>query len=150
MVSQSERTEAELTIEERDELERQRLVERALARGDHEMAEIYRTVEFDDPTPEEEDAIARYFERQKNGALPPKAMTLEEYMAEWREEDPEFVALLERCDARFPGWDDLMYRLPEDHPVDFELLRTLDEHEPEASEFLRGIHDELRDELRSP
>lgn len=144
MVSQSERTEAELTIEERDELERQRLVERALARGDHEMAEIYRTVEFDDPTPEEEDAIARYFERQKNGAKPPNPMTLEEYMAEWREEDPEFVALLERCDARFPGWDDLMYRLPEDHPADFELLRTLDEHEPEASEFLRGIHDELR------
>ena len=150
MASQSEQTEAELTVEERDELERQRLVERALARGDHEMAEFYRTVEFDDPTPKEAEAIAQYFERQKNGAKPPKPMTLEEYMAEWREEDPEFVALLERCDARFPGWGDLMYRLPEDHPADFELLRTLDEHEPEASEFLRGIHDELRDELRSP
>ena len=43
-----------------------------------------------------------------------------------------------------------MYRLPEDHPADFEMLRTLDEHEPEASDFLRGIHDELRDELGSP
>ena len=150
MVSQSERTEAELTVEQRDELERQRLVERALARGDHKMAEFYRTVEFEDPTPEEAEAIAQYFERQKNGAKPPKAMTLEEYMAEWREEDPEFVALLERCDTRFPGWGALKYRLPEDHPADFELLRTLDEHEPEASEFLRGIHDELRDELRSP
>ena len=144
MVSQSERTEAELTVEERDELERQRLVARALERGDHEMAEYYRTAEFEDPTPEEAEAIARYFERQKNGAKPPKAMTLEEYMAEWREEDPEFVALMERCDERFPGWGDLMYRLPEDHPADFEMLRTLDQHEPEAAEFLRGIHDELR------
>ena len=144
MVSQSERTEAEVTVEERDELERQRLVARALERGDHEMAEYYRTAEFEDPTPEEAEAIARYFERQKNGAKPPKALTLEEYMAEWREEDPEFVALMERCDERFPGWDDLMDRLPEGHPADFEMLRALDEHEPEAAEFLRGIHDELR------
>ena len=144
MVSQSERTETELTVEQRDELERQRLVERALARGDHKMAEFYRTVEFEDPTPEEAEAIAQYFERQKNGAKPPEAITFEEFMAEWREEDPEFVALLERCDTRFPGWGALKYRLPEDHPADFELLRTLDEHEPEAAEFLRGIHDELR------
>ena len=144
MVSQSERTEAELTVEERDELERQRLVTRALERGDHEMAEYYRTAEFEDPTPEEAEAIARYFESLKNGAKPTNPMTLEEYMAEWREEDPEFVALMERCDERFPGWDDLMDRLPEDHPADFEMLRALDEHEPEAAEFLRGIHDELR------
>ena len=144
MVSQSERTEAELTVEERDELERQRLVARALERGDHEMADIYRTVEFDDATPEEEEAIAHYFERQKNGAKPPETITFDEFMEEWRAEDPEFVALLERCDARFPGWGDLKYRLPEDHPADLELLRTLDQHEPEAAEFLRGVHDELR------
>ena len=144
MVSQGERTEAELTVEERDELERQRLVARALERGDHEMAEYYRAVEFEDPTPEEAEAIARYFERQKNGAKPPETITFDEFMEEWREEDPEFVALLERCDARFPGWGDLKYRLPEDHPADFELLRTLDQHEPEAAEFLRDIHEELR------
>ena len=144
MVSQSERTEAELTVEEQDELERQRLVAAALARGDHEMAEFYRTVEFEDPTPEEAEAIERYFEDQANGAKSPEPMTLEEFMAEWREEDPEFVALLERCDERFPGWGDLKYRLPEDHPADFQMLRMLDEHEPEAADFLRGIHDELR------
>ena len=144
MVSQSERTEAKLTVEERDELERQRLVSAALARGDHEMAEFYRTVEFEDPTPEEAEAIERYLRDQANGVKSPEPITFEEFMAEWREEDPEFVAMLERCDERFPGWGDLMYRLPEEHPADFDMLRTLDKHEPEASDFLRGIHDELR------
>ena len=144
MVSQSERTDAGLTVEERDELERQRLVAAALARGDREMAEFYRTVEFEDPTPEEAEAIERYLKAQANGATSPEPVTLEEFMAEWREEDPEFVAMLERCDERFPGWGDLMYRLPEEHPADFDMLRTLDKHEPEASDFLRGIHDELR------
>ncbi len=53
--------EAELTREVRRALTRERLVARALARGDHEMADVYRQMEFDDESTPEEDADAALF-----------------------------------------------------------------------------------------
>ena len=137
MVSQ----EQELTFEQRIEAQRKRDIERALAQGETELAEFLETVEYDDPTPDEVEAIERYFEDVAKGV---KLEEPDTFLKEWREEEPEFVAMLERTDERFPGWWDLMFRLPEDHPADFDMLRTLDQYEPEASEFLREIHDELR------
>ena len=137
MVSQ----EQEQTFEQRIEAQRKRDIERALAQGETELAKFLETVEYDDPTPDEVEAIERYFEDVAKGV---KLEEPDTFLKEWREEEPEFVAMLERTDERFPGWWDLMFRLPEDHPADFDMLRTLDQHEPEASEFLREIHDELR------
>ena len=48
--------EAELTWVERCEIDRQRHIERALATGNHELAEIYRNAVYDDDSTSEEDA----------------------------------------------------------------------------------------------
>ena len=141
MVSHQEQTEEHLTIEQRDEAQRKRDIERALAAGDLKLAKFLETVEYVDPTPDEVEAIERYFEDKAKGV---KLEEPDTFLKEWREEEPEFVAMLERTDERFPGWWEIKYRLPEDHPKDLETLRLLDEHEPAAAAFVREIHDELR------
>ena len=138
MVSQRQ---DELAFEERIEAQRTRDIARSVAAGNLEMAEFLKTVEYVDATPEDVEVIERYLKAVKNGAQFEAPDTL---MKEWRAEEPEFVAMLERCDERFPGWWTIKYRLPEDHPEDLELLRLLEEHEPEAAAFVREIHDELR------
>ena len=141
MVSQPDQQ--ELTFEERVEIQRKRDIERALAAGNPELAEFLRTVEYEEVSPEEREELSLLLERVRRQPAP-EPQSLDEFMDEWRAEDPEFVAMLDRCDEQFPGWSKLMFRLPEDHPGDFKMLRNLDRHEPEASEFLRGIHDDLR------
>ena len=138
MVSQQQDTAA---FEARIEVQRKRDIERALAAGDLEMAEFLKTVEYVEATPEDVAVIERYLEDVKNGV---QFEALDTFLEEWRAEEPEFVAMLERCDERFPGWWTIKYRLPEDHPEDLEMLRLLEEHEPEAAAFVREIHDELR------
>ena len=138
MVSQRQETP---TFEEHVETQRKRDIERALAAGNLEMAEFLKTVEYVEATPEDVEVIERYLEDVKNGV---QFEAPDTYLEEWRAEEPEFVALLERCDERFPGWWTIKYRLPEDHPEDLEMLRLLEEHEPEAAAFVREIHDELR------
>ena len=138
MVSQRQETSA---FEARIEAQRKRDIERALAAGNPEMAEFLKTVEYVQPTPEDVEVIERYFEDVKNGV---QFEAPDTYLEEWRAEEPEFVAMLERCDERFPGWWAIKYRLPEEHPEDLKMLRLLDEHEPEAAAFVREIHDELR------
>ena len=137
MVSQ----EQELTFEQRVAAQRKRDIERALAQGETELAKFLETVEYDDPTPDEVVAIERYFEDVAKGVKWEEPDTL---LDEWRKEEPEFVAMLDRLDERFPGWWEIQYRLPEDHPKDLETLRLLDEHEPAVAAFVREIHDELR------
>ena len=137
MVSQ----EQELTFEQRIEAQRKRDIERALAQGETELAEFLETVEYDDPTPDEVEAIERYLEDVAKGV---KWEETDTFLDEWRKEEPEFVAMLDRLDERFPGWWEIKYRLPEDHPKDLETLRLLDEHEPAVAAFVREIHDELR------
>ncbi len=129
------------TFEERVETQRKRDIERALAAGNLEMAEFLKTVEYVEAAPEDVAVIERYLDDVKNGVQFEEPDT---YLEEWRAEEPEFVAMLERCDERFPGWWTIKYRLPEDHPEDLEMLRLLEEHEPEAAAFVREIHDELR------
>ena len=138
MVSQWQDTAA---FEARIEVQRKRDIERALAAGNLEMAEFLKTVEYVEATPEDVAVIERYLEDVKNGV---QFEAPDTYLEEWRAEEPEFVAMLERCDERFPGWWTIKYRLPEDHPEDLEMLRLLEEHEPEAAAFVREIHDELR------
>ena len=138
MVSQQQDTAA---FEARIEVQRKRDIERALAAGDLEMAEFLKTVEYVEATPEDVAVIERYLEDVKKGV---QFEAPDTYLEEWRAEEPEFVAMLERCDERFPGWWTIKYRLPEDHPEDLEMLRLLEEHEPEAAAFVREIHDELR------
>ena len=138
MVSQRQETP---TFEERVQTQRKRDIERALAAGNPEMAEFLKTVEYVEAAPEDVEVIERYLEDVKNGVPFEEPDT---YLEEWRAEEPEFVAMLERCDERFPGWWTIKYRLPEDHPEDLEMLRLLEEHEPEAAAFVREIHDELR------
>ena len=138
MVSQQRETPA---FEERIEAQRKRDIERALAAGNPEMAEFLKTVEYVQPTPEDIEVIERYLEDVKNGV---QFEEPDKFLEEWRAEEPEFVAMLERCDERFPGWWTIKHRLPEDHPEDLETLRLLEEHEPEAAAFVREIHDELR------
>ena len=137
MVSQEQPTLAELR-----EQYRRAGVERALAAGDHKLAEFYRTAEFDDEvTPEEAAEIDRAFEaadKQTEWEAP------DTFLKEWEEEDPEFVRLLDRMDERFPGWPALMSRLPEEHPADLALLREIDKREPAGASFLREIHAEMR------
>ena len=137
MVSQ----EQEQTFEQRIEAQRKRDIERALAQGETELAKFLETVEYDDPTPDEVEAIERYLEDVAKGV---KWEEPDTFLKEWREEEPEFVAMLERTDERFPGWWEIKYRLPENHPKDLETLRLLDEHEPAVAAFVREIHDELR------
>ena len=137
MVSQEQPTLAELR-----EQYRQAGVERALAAGDHKLAEFYRIAEFDDEvTPEEAAEIERAFEAARNQT---EWEEPDAFLKEWREEDPEFVDMLDRLDEQFPDWSKLMFRLPEDHPEDFAVLRALECHEPEAAKFLCGIHADLR------
>ena len=137
MVSQ----EQELTFEQRVAAQRKRDIERALAQGETELAKFLETVEYDDPTPDEVEAIERYLEDVAKGVKWEEPDTL---LDEWRKEEPEFVAMLDRLDEQFPGWWEIKYRLPEDHPKDLETLRLLDEHEPAVAAFVREIHDELR------
>ena len=139
MVSQPDQQ--ELTFEQRVEIQRKRDIERALADGDPELAEFLRIVEYEEVSPEERIEIDRALEAARNQTEWEEPDT---FLKEWREEDPEFVDMLDRVDERFPGWGKIKYRLPEDHPEDLELLRLLDEHEPKAAEFVRGIHAELR------
>lgn len=138
MVSQRQETSA---FEQRIEAQRKRDIERALAAGNPEMAEFLKTVEYVEATPEDIEVIERYFEDVKNGV---QFEAPDTYLEEWRAEEPEFVAMLDRLDERFPGWSKIQFRLPEDHPEDLEMLRLLEEHEPEAAAFVREIHDELR------
>ena len=138
MVSQWQDTAA---FEARIEVQRKRDIERALAAGNLEMAEFLKTVEYVEATPEDVAVIERYLEDVKKGV---QFEAPDTFLEEWRAEEPEFVAMLERCDERFPGWWTIKYRLPEDHPEDLEMLRLLEEHEPEAAAFVREIHDELR------
>ena len=137
MVSQ----EQEQTFEQRVEAQRKRDIERALAQGDFELAEVYRTVEYEEVSPQERIAIDGALEAARKQTEWEEPNTWEQ---EFREEDPEFADLLDRLDKHFPGWSDLMFRLPEDHPEDLEVLRILDEREPEATKFLRRIHADLR------
>ena len=139
MVSQPDQQ--ELTFEERVEIQRKRDIERALAAGNPELAEFLRTVEYEEVSPEERVEIERALEAARNQTEWEEPDT---FLKEWREEDPEFVDMLDRVDERFPGWGALCYRLPDDHPEDLEMLRLLDQHEPKAAEFVRGIHEELR------
>ena len=138
MVSQQRETPA---FEARIEAQRKRDIERALAAGNLEMAEFLKTVEYVQPTPEDIEVIERYLEDVKNGVPFEEPDT---YLEEWRAEEPEFVAMLDRLDERFPGWSKLQFRLPEDHPGDLEMLRLLEEHEPEAAAMIREDHEALR------
>ena len=138
MVSQRQE---ELTFEERIEAQRKRDIARAVAAGNLEMAEFLKTVEYEEAAPEEVEVIERYLADKKNGV---QFEAPDTFMEEWRAEEPEFVAMLERLDERFPGWWTIKYRLPEDHPEDLELLRLLEEHEPEAAAMIREDHEELR------
>ena len=138
MVSQRQE---DLAFGERIEAQRKRDIERAVVAGNLEMAEFLKTVEYAEATPDEVEVIERYLRDVKNGA---QFEAPDTFMEEWRAEEPEFVAMLERCDERFPGWWTIKHRLPEDHPGDLEMLRLLEEHEPEAAAFVREIHDELR------
>ena len=130
-----------LTFEQRVEIQRKRDIERALAAGNHELADYLRIVEYEEVSPEERVEIERTAEAARNQT---EWEEPDAFLKEWREEEPEFVAMLERCDEQFPGWSKLMFRLPEDHPEDFAVLRALERHEPEAAKFLCGIHAELR------
>ena len=138
MVSQQQEASA---FEARIEAQRKRDIERALAAGDPEMAEFLKTVEYVEPTPEDVEVIEQYFEDVKNGV---QFEAPDTYLEEWRAEEPEFVAMLDRLDERFPGWSKLQFRLPEDHPEDLEMLRLLEAHEPEAAAMIREDHEELR------
>ena len=139
MVSQPDQQ--ELTFEERVEIQRERDIERALAAGNPELAESLRTVEYEEVSPEERVEIERALEAARNQT---EWEEPDAFLKEWREEDPEFVDMLDRVDERFPGWSKLMFRLPEDHPEDFAVLRALELHEPEAAKFLCSIHADLR------
>ena len=138
MVSQRQEASA---FEARIEAQRKRDIKRALAGGDLEMAEFLKTVEYVEATPEDVEVIEQYFEDVKNGV---QFEAPDTYLEEWRAEEPEFVAMLDRLDERFPGWSKLQFRLPEDHPEDLEMLRLLEEHEPEAAAMIREDHKELR------
>ncbi len=138
MVSQQRETPA---FEARIEAQRKRDIERALAADNLEMAEFLKTVEYVQPTPEDVEVIERYLDDVKNGV---QFEAPDTYLEEWRAEEPEFVAMLDRLDERFPGWSKLQFRLPEDHPEDLEMLRLLEEHEPEAAAMIREDHEALR------
>ena len=137
MVSQ----EQQLTFEQRIEAQRKCDIERALAAGDLKLAKVLETVEYEEVSPEERVEIDRALEAARNQTEweEPNA-----FLKEWREEEPEFVAMLERTDERFPGWSKMCYRLPEDHPEDVEMLRRIEQDEPEAAAFIRSFHDDLR------
>ena len=137
MVSQ----EQELTFEQRVEAQRKRDIERALAAGDLKLAKLLETVEYEEVSPEERVEIDRALEAARNQTEWEEPNT---FLKEWREEEPEFVAMLERTDERFPGWSKMCYRLPEDHPEDVEMLRRIEQDEPEAAAFIRSFHDDLR------
>ena len=139
MVSQPDQR--ELTFEERVEIQRKRDIERALADGDPDLAEVLRTVEYEEVSPEERVEIERALEAARNQT---EWEEPDAFLKEWREEDPEFVDMLDRVDERFPGWWKLQFRLPEDHPEDLKMLRLLEEHEPEAAALIHQDHEELR------
>ena len=138
MVSQQRATPA---FEARIEAQRKSDIKRALAAGDLEMAEFLKTVEYVEATPEDVAVIERYLEDVKNGV---QFEAPDTFLEEWRAEEPEFVAMLDRLDERFPGWSKLQFRLPEDHPEDLEMLRLLEKHEPEAAAMIREDHEALR------
>ena len=135
--------EPELTWAERCEIDRRRHVERALATGHHELAEIYRSAVYDDDSTPQEDAedarissarIAKMVDRAEQPDL----------IEELQELYPEDVRLFKQLDEAFPGWDAHIDRLPEEHPEELDYLRRLDERLPEAAAFFRGWHDDQR------
>ena len=138
MVSQQRATPA---FEARIEAQRKRDIKRALAAGDLEMAEFLKIVEYVEATPEDVAVIERYLEDVKNGV---QFEAPDTFLEEWRAEEPEFVAMLDRLDERFPGWSKLQFRLPEDHPEDLKMLRLLEKYEPEAAAMIREDHEALR------
>ena len=106
------------------------------------MAKFLETVEYDDPTPDEVEAIERYIEDVAKGVKWEEPNTL---LDEWRKEEPEFVAMLDRLDERFPRLvGDFSTACRRITPRISRTLRLLDEHEPAVAAFVREIHDELR------
>ena len=135
--------EAELTREERRALTRERLVVRALARGDHEMADVYRQMEFDDESTPEEDADDARVSAERRARI-----TDWDTQREFNEELDELYAdedrLLSQLDEAFPHWETHIERLPEKYPEEVEYLRRIEQQLPNAAKILRDYREELR------
>ena len=134
----------ELTREQRREVNRQKQIERALAAGDLELAEMYRLAEYDDEsTPEEDAEDARISkERAANGKW--IEYDFDNFDAEWEAMYPEDARLFKALDEAFPDWEAHIERLPEEYPEEVEYLRQLDERLPAAAKMFREHHDDLR------
>ncbi len=124
-------TETPLTRKERQEIDRQQRVERALAAGDHKFAEWIRTeMRYDDDSTPEEDAedIRISAERLAAG----KFITLEELEQQLDERFPEDAAFFRRLDEEFPGWEFYLGKPPSHSAESAEFYRRLRAEFPEA------------------
>ena len=131
-------TETPLTRKERQEIDRQQRVERALAAGDHEFAEWIRTeMQYDDEsTPEEDAEDARISaERLAEG----KFITLEEIEQRDAKENPEEAAFFRRLDEEFPGWEFYLGKAPSHSAESAEFYRRLGAEFQEALELFNDF-----------
>lgn len=123
-------TETPLTRKERQEIDRQQRVERALAAGDHKFAEWIRTeMRYDDDSTPEEDAedIRISAERLAAG----KFITLEELERRDDKDNPEDAAFFRRLDEEFSGWEFYLGKPPS--------------HSAESAEFYRKLRAEFQE-----
>ena len=133
-------SEAKLTWEERCDRDRERRIEIALELGDPAYVEYCRTMEYGTEAEDVEDARLS----AAAVAATPDWRNQRDFNDELDEMYPEDARLFSQLDERFPGWEEHIDRLPEQHPGELVYLRRLDRELPEAAQWFREWHDELR------
>ena len=134
-----------LTWEERCELDRQRQIEIAQRLGDPKFVEYCRTMDYGTEADHADDAEEARLSAAAVAATP-DWRNQRDFNDELDEMYPEDARLFNQLDDAFPGWETHLFRLPEQHPEEVEFLRQLDDHLPEAAQFFRESHEELRRE----
>ena len=94
----------ELTREQRREVNRQKQIERALAAGDLELAEMYRLAEYDDESTPEEDAEDARISKERAAKGKWIEYDFDNFDAEWAAMYPEDARLFKALDEAFPDW----------------------------------------------
>ena len=139
MVSQPDQQ--ELTFEERCAAQRERDIAAALARGDHRMAAVFRTIEYEPISADESAALDRIIE---SAGSPADWEEPDAWKREFEREDPEGAEMFRWLDQHYGDWDVHLHRTTEEHPEEVEFLRRLDQENPAAAQFFRSWYEELR------
>ena len=141
-------SEAKLTWEERCERDRKRRIAIALELGDPAYVEYCRTMEYGTEAEDAEDARLS----AEAAAATPDWRNQRDFNDELDEMYPGDARLFNQLDERLPRLGRThLFRLPEQHPEEFEYLRRLDRASfPEAAQYFREWRTTSCDSIEVP